>query len=51
MNILIVGHGGSRASQYLKENLFKNLMKHPEFITNTKVAISEFTNSYHAHTT
>ncbi|KAL7614596.1 probable protein phosphatase 2C 76 [Lactuca sativa] len=35
------GHGGSRASQYLKENLFKNLMKHPEFITNTKVAISE----------
>lgn len=35
------GHGGSRAAQYLKENLFKNLMKHPEFMTNTKVAISE----------
>ncbi|KAJ9539601.1 hypothetical protein OSB04_026107 [Centaurea solstitialis] len=35
------GHGGSRAAQYLKENLFKNLMKHPEFMTNTKAAISE----------
>ncbi|KAI3749090.1 hypothetical protein L6452_12662 [Arctium lappa] len=35
------GHGGSRAAQYLKENLFKNLMKHSEFMTNTKVAISE----------
>lgn len=35
------GHGGSRASEYLKENLFNNLMKHPEFMTNTKVAINE----------
>lgn len=35
------GHGGSRAAEYLKENLFKNLMNHPEFLTNTKVAISE----------
>ncbi|XP_076944663.1 putative protein phosphatase 2C member 13, mitochondrial [Bidens hawaiensis] len=35
------GHGGSRAAEYLKENLFKNLMNHPEFMTNTKLAISE----------
>ncbi|CAA2955861.1 probable phosphatase 2C 76 isoform X1 [Olea europaea subsp. europaea] len=35
------GHGGSRAAEFLKEHLFENLMKHPEFITNTKLAISE----------
>ncbi|KAK3133816.1 hypothetical protein QOZ80_6AG0541470 [Eleusine coracana subsp. coracana] len=33
------GHGGNLAAEYLKENLFKNLMKHPEFLTNTKLAI------------
>ncbi|GKD69636.1 probable protein phosphatase 2C 76, partial [Tanacetum coccineum] len=36
-----LGHGGSRAAEYLKENLFKNLLNHPEFLTNTKQAISE----------
>ncbi|KDP22154.1 hypothetical protein JCGZ_25985 [Jatropha curcas] len=35
------GHGGSRAAEYLKEHLFDNLMKHPQFIENTKLAISE----------
>ncbi|PKA54083.1 putative protein phosphatase 2C 52 [Apostasia shenzhenica] len=35
------GHGGSRAAEYLKEHLFENLMKHPEFIADTKTAISE----------
>ncbi|XP_071690640.1 probable protein phosphatase 2C member 13, mitochondrial [Rutidosis leptorrhynchoides] len=35
------GHGGSRAAEYLKENLFKNLMGHPEFLSNTRSAISE----------
>ncbi|KAI3471206.1 hypothetical protein Pfo_027869 [Paulownia fortunei] len=35
------GHGGSRAAEFLKEHLFENLMKHPEFVTNTKLAISE----------
>lgn len=35
------GHGGSRAAEYLKDHLFENLMKHPEFMTNTKLAISE----------
>lgn len=35
------GHGGSRAAEYLKDHLFENLMKHPQFITDTKRAISE----------
>ncbi|KAL8534541.1 hypothetical protein ACS0TY_010524 [Phlomoides rotata] len=35
------GHGGSRAAEFLKEHLFENLMKHPEFITNPKLAISD----------
>ncbi|CAI9092522.1 OLC1v1027779C3 [Oldenlandia corymbosa var. corymbosa] len=35
------GHGGSRAAEYLRDNLFENLLKHPEFIANTKLAISE----------
>ncbi|ERN02988.1 probable protein phosphatase 2C 76 [Amborella trichopoda] len=35
------GHGGSRAAEYLKEHLFENLMKHPQFVTDTKLAISE----------
>ncbi|XP_059667203.1 probable protein phosphatase 2C 76 isoform X2 [Cornus florida] len=34
------GHGGSRAAEFLKEHLFENLMKHPQFITDTKLAIS-----------
>ncbi|PVH61928.1 hypothetical protein PAHAL_3G160100 [Panicum hallii] len=33
------GHGGSRAAEYLKEHLFDNLMKHPEFMKDTKLAI------------
>ncbi|KAJ1264307.1 hypothetical protein BS78_09G253700 [Paspalum vaginatum] len=35
------GHGGSRAAEYLKEHLFDNLIKHPEFMTDTKLAIGE----------
>ncbi|KAJ6842149.1 putative protein phosphatase 2C 52 [Iris pallida] len=35
------GHGGSRAAEYLKENLFENLLKHPKFMTDTKLAIRE----------
>ncbi|PSS28804.1 Protein like [Actinidia chinensis var. chinensis] len=35
------GHGGSRAAEFLKEHLFENLMKHPQFLTNTKLVISE----------
>ncbi|XWS50388.1 hypothetical protein CRYUN_Cryun12cG0083600 [Craigia yunnanensis] len=35
------GHGGSRAAEYLKQRLFDNIMKHPQFMTDTKLAISE----------
>ncbi|KAI4307133.1 hypothetical protein L6164_030352 [Bauhinia variegata] len=35
------GHGGSRAAEYLKEHLFDNLMKHPKFLADTKLALSE----------
>jgi protein phosphatase 1L len=35
------GHGGSRAAEYLKQHLFDNLMKHPQFLADTKLAISE----------
>ncbi|KAG6490227.1 probable protein phosphatase 2C 52 [Zingiber officinale] len=35
------GHGGPRASEYLKEHLFNNLTKHPLLMVDTKVAISE----------
>ncbi|KAL3650546.1 hypothetical protein CASFOL_006949 [Castilleja foliolosa] len=35
------GHGGARAAEFLKQHLFENLLKHPEFIVNTKLAISE----------
>ncbi|KAG2606411.1 hypothetical protein PVAP13_4NG173700 [Panicum virgatum] len=34
------GHGGNLAAEYLKDNLFKNLMKQPDFLTDTKLAIS-----------
>ncbi|KAH9572848.1 hypothetical protein CY35_02G173300 [Sphagnum magellanicum] len=35
------GHGGSRAAEYVKKNLFDNLLKHPKFIDDTKLAIAE----------
>ncbi|XP_019190363.1 PREDICTED: probable protein phosphatase 2C 11 [Ipomoea nil] len=35
------GHGGSRTAEYLKNNLFKNLSSHPDFINDTKSAIVE----------
>ncbi|XP_071691546.1 probable protein phosphatase 2C 59 [Rutidosis leptorrhynchoides] len=35
------GHGGTRAAEYVKHNLFSNLIKHPKFISDTKSAISE----------
>ncbi|PKU84898.1 putative protein phosphatase 2C 59 [Dendrobium catenatum] len=33
------GHGGARAAQYVKQNLFSNLIKHPKFFSDTKSAI------------
>ncbi|KAL9240523.1 hypothetical protein vseg_014731 [Gypsophila vaccaria] len=35
------GHGGSRAAAYLKQHLFENLIKHPQFLMNTKSVICE----------
>lgn len=35
------GHGGSRAAEYLKEHLFENLLRHPNFIADTKTALCE----------
>ncbi|BAF19679.1 Os06g0526700 [Oryza sativa Japonica Group] len=35
-----LGHGGPRAAEYLKKHLFKNLVKHPKFLKDTKLAIS-----------
>ncbi|KAG0498378.1 hypothetical protein HPP92_002662 [Vanilla planifolia] len=51
------GHGGARAAQYVKQNLFTNLIKHPKFISDTKLAIvdaysqtdSEFLKSENNH--
>ena len=33
------GHGGSRAAEFVKQNLFDNLLKHPKFLSDTKAAI------------
>ncbi|GER32479.1 protein phosphatase 2C family protein [Striga asiatica] len=35
------GHGGARAAEYVKQNLFNNLIKHPKFISDTKSAIAD----------
>ncbi|CAM6019925.1 unnamed protein product [Sphagnum balticum] len=35
------GHGGSRAAEYVKKHLFDNLLNHPKFIDDTKLAIAE----------
>ncbi|WCJ43452.1 Protein phosphatase 2C family protein [Euphorbia peplus] len=35
------GHGGARTAEYLKNNLFRNLSSHPDFINNTRTAIVE----------
>ncbi|XP_057858298.1 probable protein phosphatase 2C 59 [Cryptomeria japonica] len=35
------GHGGARAAEYVKQNLFLNLRNHPKFISDTKLAIAD----------
>lgn len=35
------GHGGVRAAEYVKKNLFSNLIRHPKFISDTKSAIAD----------
>nr|KJB55147.1 hypothetical protein B456_009G065500 [Gossypium raimondii] len=37
--MVVSGHGGVRAAEYVKQNLFSNLIKHPKFISDTKSAI------------
>ncbi|MBA0634601.1 hypothetical protein Godav_029204, partial [Gossypium davidsonii] len=38
-SMVVSGHGGVRAAEYVKQNLFSNLIKHPKFISDTKSAI------------
>lgn len=35
------GHGGARAAEYVKHDLFSNLIRHPKFISDTKSAIAD----------
>ncbi|XP_066349799.1 probable protein phosphatase 2C 45 [Miscanthus floridulus] len=35
------GHGGAKVAEYVKENLFNNLVSHPKFISDTKIAIDD----------
>ncbi|KAF2293476.1 hypothetical protein GH714_002133 [Hevea brasiliensis] len=35
------GHGGARAAEYVKQNLFSNLISHPKFISDTRSAIAD----------
>ncbi|CAN6918926.1 hypothetical protein HID58_040578 [Brassica napus] len=35
------GHGGARAAEYVKQNLFSNLIRHPKFISDTTAAIAD----------
>ncbi|MBA0658058.1 hypothetical protein Goklo_010299 [Gossypium klotzschianum] len=39
--MVVSGHGGVRAAEYVKQNLFSNLIKHPKFISDTKSAIAD----------
>ncbi|GMQ02720.1 hypothetical protein CsSME_00048819 [Camellia sinensis var. sinensis] len=40
-SMAVSGHGGARAAEYVKKNLFSNLIKHPKFISDTKSAIAD----------
>nr|KAJ0205613.1 hypothetical protein LSAT_V11C500266420 [Lactuca sativa] len=37
---VVDGHGGARAAEFVKHNLFTNFLKHPKFISDTKSAIA-----------
>lgn len=37
--IVSSGHGGVQAAEYVKQNLFSNLIEDPKFISDTKSAI------------
>lgn len=36
---IFIGHGGAKVAEYVKQNLFSHLLRHPKFISDTKVAI------------
>lgn len=38
---VIDGHGGSRCADYIKDNLIKSIIRHPQFIDNIETAIKE----------
>ncbi|MBA0568407.1 hypothetical protein Golob_005905 [Gossypium lobatum] len=40
-SMAVSGHGGARAAEYVKQNLFSNLIRHPKFISDTKSAIAD----------
>lgn len=42
LQMVLSGHGGARAAEYVKQNLFSNLIKHPKFISDTKSAIGYY---------
>ncbi|KAA3468196.1 putative protein phosphatase 2C 59 [Gossypium australe] len=46
------GHGGARAAEYVKQNLFSNLIRHPKFISDTKSAIGywHYNSDAYSHT-
>ncbi|XP_042468096.1 probable protein phosphatase 2C 59 isoform X2 [Zingiber officinale] len=35
------GHGGAQVAEYVKQNLFSNLLLHPKFISDTKSALAD----------
>ncbi|KAG6502331.1 hypothetical protein ZIOFF_042223 [Zingiber officinale] len=35
------GHGGAQVAEYVKQNLFSNLLQHPKFISDIKSALAE----------
>ncbi|KQJ85043.1 probable protein phosphatase 2C 45 isoform X1 [Brachypodium distachyon] len=35
------GHGGAKVAEYVKHNLFSHLLRHPKFMSDTKVAIDD----------
>ncbi|KAE8677808.1 putative protein phosphatase 2C 59 [Hibiscus syriacus] len=39
--MVFLGHGGARAAEYVKHNLYSNLIRHPKFISDTKSAIAD----------
>ncbi|EMS53310.1 putative protein phosphatase 2C 45 [Triticum urartu] len=39
--LIFIGHGGAKVAEYVKHNLFSHLLRHPKFMSDTKVAIDD----------